>query len=192
MALQKRQRGELEFDELEYLSEIKMIEIRPKFKMDRLQLSSGAIGPFKPPFRSKVPLGLALVLKSKNKCSIVPPEWLSIESLKKRLAEEREEPTFSKMNENFMEISKMLLDKASDDIKESNIIRNLLKEIQEQRQSKIRKGIEAINDSHLQMDNLTRFEVNLIKPVFKKGFQLLNHIQKAPPSPPGMDSTNNQ
>ena len=48
---------------------------------------------------------------------------------------------------------------ASDDIVEPELTRRLLRDLREVRQAKARKGIEAIGDTHLQMDNLGLMEI---------------------------------
>lgn len=52
---------------------------------------------------------------------------------------------------------------ASDDIVEPELTRRLLRDLREVRQAKARKGIETINDTHLQMDNLGMMEINEIR-----------------------------
>lgn len=76
MALPKALQGGITPDELTFLAEEDVVEIVPLFSMSRVRLLSGTYGPFEPPRRAQVPLWLALSLKKKRKCRIVPPEWL--------------------------------------------------------------------------------------------------------------------
>lgn len=78
MALPKSLQGGLTPDELTFLAEDDTIDIVPLFSMSRVRLLAGIYGPFTPPSRATVPLWLALSLKRKNKCRIVPPEWLQV------------------------------------------------------------------------------------------------------------------
>lgn len=78
MALPKHLQAGLTPDELTFLAEDDVIDIVPLFSMSRVRLLSGIYGPFTPPSRATVPLWLALSLKRKRKCRIVPPEWLQV------------------------------------------------------------------------------------------------------------------
>jgi len=78
MALPKSLQAGLTPDELTFLAEEDVLEIVPLFSMSRVRLLSGIYGPFEPPKRASVPLWLALSLKRKRKCRIVPPEWLQV------------------------------------------------------------------------------------------------------------------
>lgn len=65
--------------ETEYIAtETTMIEIVPRLSFDRVRLLGGIYGPFRPPAKAKVPLWLAVNLRSKKKCDIVPPDWLTV------------------------------------------------------------------------------------------------------------------
>ena len=49
--------------------------------LDRRPLNQGhqgAYGPLRPPNKAKIPLWMAINLKMKKKCHIVPPDWLSV------------------------------------------------------------------------------------------------------------------
>ena len=49
--------------------------------LDRRPLNQGhqgAYGPLRPPTKAKIPLWMAMNLKMKKKCHIVPPDWLSV------------------------------------------------------------------------------------------------------------------
>lgn len=41
-------------------------------------VNQGAYGPLRPPNKAKIPLWMAINLKFKKKCHIVPPDWLSV------------------------------------------------------------------------------------------------------------------
>lgn len=78
MALPKHLQNGLTPDELTFLAEDDVIDIVPLFSMSRVRLLSGIYGPFTPPGRATVPLWLALSLKRKRKCRIVPPDWMQV------------------------------------------------------------------------------------------------------------------
>ena len=58
--------------------------------------------------RELVPLWVALILKSQDKCSIVPPKWLTVAYLKERYEDEIRKPLqFSDLPWNWLELSKI-------------------------------------------------------------------------------------
>eukprot|EP00842_Homolaphlyctis_polyrhiza_P003610 jgi/Hompol1/424/HPOL_000141-RA len=61
--------------------------------------------------QTRVPLWLALALKSKDRCTIVPPEWLSTARLEEKLSNEKTEASFSELPLHFLEIGFALLDR---------------------------------------------------------------------------------
>lgn len=82
-------------DELTFIAEEEHISIVPFFSMTKVRLLSvgphsawprvlfadatkGIYGPFTPPSAANVPLWLAISLKRKRKCRIVPPEWFTV------------------------------------------------------------------------------------------------------------------
>lgn len=63
--------------EIEYLATSSThVHIVPLTSIDKARFLSGVYGPFRPPQRTLVPLWLALTLKKKGKCYIIPPEWM--------------------------------------------------------------------------------------------------------------------
>ncbi|KAL1917304.1 uncharacterized protein VTP21DRAFT_4960 [Calcarisporiella thermophila] len=166
--------------EIEFLAENELIDILPSYKMDPLHLICGTYGPFQPPKRTQVPLWLALTLKKHQKCSIIPPEWLTIEYLEKTLEEEREHSDrFSEMPYRYMETAHLLLESATDDIQDVNEIRALLKDLREARQVKVREGMLALEPTYIQMDNLSLMEINEIRPLFAQAFNDLHRLTRS-------------
>ncbi|KAG8218559.1 hypothetical protein J3R82DRAFT_4200 [Butyriboletus roseoflavus] len=109
---------------------------------------------------------MAMNLKLKKKCHIVPPDWLVagmhavplpcqsdvicvLEFLQDRLSEETSETEFSRLPFRFAEIAKVILDVASDDVQNAEKVRSLLKDLREARQSKSRDGLSQIDNSEL-------------------------------------------
>ena len=65
--------------EMEYVASSEtLVDILPLVSLDRVRLLSGTYGPFHPPAHAVVPLWLAISLRKKRKCVIVPPEWLTV------------------------------------------------------------------------------------------------------------------
>jgi GINS complex subunit 2 len=65
------------------------------------------------------------------------------------LKEEQTQAEFSDLPRDYLEVSKVLLESASDDLSSPEKLRLVLKDIREARQSKIRQGLSAINCVHL-------------------------------------------
>ncbi|EIW82310.1 Psf2-domain-containing protein [Coniophora puteana RWD-64-598 SS2] len=166
--------------ELELIACEQLVEIVPLISMEKTAFISGAYGPLRPPSKSKVPLWMAINLKLKKKCHIVPPEWLTVDFLQERLSRETSQPQFSKLPFRFAEISKVVLDVASDDVPNADKIRSLLKDLREARQAKSREGLQQIDHSELSLPNLCSMEINEIRPVFVQSMGLLSQLVREP------------
>ncbi|KAF8288829.1 Psf2-domain-containing protein [Clavulina sp. PMI_390] len=168
--------------ELEFIAcNHESIEIVPLFQMDRIRLISGIYGPFQPPKRATVPLWLAVNLKLKAKCNIIPPDWLSPDFLKQKVKDELStEGDFTELPFRYMEIAKVLLDVASDDLPSPDRIRLHLKELREARQEKARRGLSLINHSIVDLENLCEMEINEIRPYFVRSMGIITHLHREP------------
>lgn len=165
--------------ELEMIASQQLIEIVPLIAMERTAFISGAYGPLRPPSKAKIPLWMAVNLKLKKKCHIIPPQWLSVEHLQDRLAQEVANPdAFSDLPFRFTEISKVLLDVASDDLENPDQIRTLLKDLREARQAKSREGLRHLDHSELGLTGLTSMEINEIRPFFVQSMSLLTKLAR--------------
>jgi len=105
---------------------------------------------------------------------------LFLEYLQERLSRETSNPEFSQMPFRFAEISKVLLDVASDDFQNPDKIRSLLKDIREARQAKSREGLSKLDHSELSLPNLCAMEINEIRPFFIRGMGVLTQLVKDP------------
>ncbi|KAL1407721.1 DNA replication protein psf2 [Vanrija albida] len=181
MALPKHLQAGLTPEEHTFLAEDELVDIVPRFSMSRVRLLSGTYGPFTPPSRASVPLWLALSLKRKSKCRIVPPDWLQVEKLQELLKQERSKPEeFQPLPRRFVETSKVLLDVAPDDLTNPAQIRSLLKDVREVRQAKIRIGLQSegvMRGSYLQVTNLTPIELTELKPFLVKAMGMLQGLE---------------
>lgn len=113
-----------------------------------------------------MPLWVALILKSQGKCNIVPPQWLNLIYLKDKYDEERANPMkFSDLPWNWIELSKILLAKAADDLFDPvHQLRSVLQDLKEIRQIKTRKGLKEVNESNIGLTGLSLLEINEIRP----------------------------
>jgi len=154
--------------ELEFLAEDTIITIVPSFSMKTVTFFGGKFGPFQPPAPCAVPLWLALHLKKRQKCKIVPPDWMDAELLATRLdAEKQNERTFEKLDFHYAEIASLLLNGAKDDIPNASKVQQLLKDIQDERLLKIRKGLLSITTQTeaVKLNNVAALEIMFIRPI---------------------------
>ncbi|KAL8725012.1 MAG: hypothetical protein Q9181_006570 [Wetmoreana brouardii] len=161
--------------ELAFLCEMELVTVVPRQKLEGLQLLGGPIPPLNPPYRSSLPLWLALLLKRQRRANILPPPWLSPASLDSILQLETSIPQFSDppslppssstsiptsspflpsatadaspdaLPYHWLEIGEMLLEAASDDIPESDTVRRLMRDLREVRMAKMRAGVELLD-----------------------------------------------
>ncbi|XP_020582784.1 DNA replication complex GINS protein PSF2 [Phalaenopsis equestris] len=160
--------------EVEFLAEDELVEIIPNIRMDALNMICGDFGPFFPQISAKVPIWLAVALKKRGKCSVRPPEWMSVERLTHVLEGERESPReFQQLPFHYVEISKILLEKAHDDIPDIYMVRSLIEDIRDVRFHKVEIGLEKISGrTHaVKLKNLSAMEVNIVRPFMVRALQ---------------------
>lgn len=116
--------------------------------------------------RANIPLWIALILKSQDKCNIVPPDWLTVAYLKSRYDEELAQPhRFSSLPWHWLETSKILLARASDDLSDlTSQLKLIIQDLREVRLVKSRKGLRELNESNIQLDGLSLLEINELRP----------------------------
>ncbi|GMH04273.1 hypothetical protein Nepgr_006112 [Nepenthes gracilis] len=160
--------------EMEFLAEDEMVEIVPNMRMEPLNLISGDYGPFRPQIPASVPYWLAVALKKRGKCTIRPPEWMSVETLTRILEAERDSPReFQPLPFHYVEISKLLFDHARDDIPDIYMVRSLIEDIRDVRFHKVETGLETISArTHaVKLKNLSAMEVNIVRPFVVRTLQ---------------------
>ncbi|KAJ8343755.1 hypothetical protein SKAU_G00310840 [Synaphobranchus kaupii] len=150
--------------EVEFLSEKEIVTIIPNFSLDKIYLIGGDLGPFNPGLPVEVPVWLALNLKQRQKCRIVPPDWMDVVKLEEIRDQERKEETFAPIpSPYYMELTKLLLNHASDNIPKADEIRTLVKDIWDTRVAKLRLSADSfisLQEAHAKLDNLTLMEIN--------------------------------
>ncbi|XP_063169010.1 DNA replication complex GINS protein PSF2 [Candoia aspera] len=169
----------MEAAEVEFLAEREMVTIIPNFSLDRIYLIGGELGPFNPGLPVEVPLWLAVNLKQRQKCRLVPPEWMDVEKLEQIRDQERKEDTFTPMpNPFYMELTKLLLNYAADNIPKADEIRTLVKDMWDTRMAKLRVSADSFvrrREAHARLDNLTLMEINTTGAFLT---QALDHMYK--------------
>lgn len=150
--------------EVEFLAEKELVTIIPNFSLDKIYLIGGELGPFDPGLPVDVPLWLAVSLKQRQKCRLLPPPWMDIEKLEKIRDHERKEETFTPVpSPYYMELTKLLLTHASDNIPKADTIRTLIKDLWDTRMAKLRVSADSFvqhQEAHAKLDNLTLMEIN--------------------------------
>ncbi|KAM4721404.1 DNA replication complex GINS protein PSF2 [Rhinophrynus dorsalis] len=169
----------MDTSEVEFLAEKELVTIIPNFRLDKVYLIGGDLGPFNPGLPVEVPLWLAINLKQRQKCRIVPPEWMDVEKLEAIRDQERREETFTPVpSPHYMELTKLLLNHASDNIPKADEIRTLVKDTWDTRIAKLRLSADSFvreQEAHAKLDNLTLMEINTIGNFFTES---LNHMYK--------------
>ncbi|CAG2054563.1 unnamed protein product [Timema podura] len=114
--------------EVEFLAEKEMVSIIPNFNFDRIFLISGEIGPFRAGLPVKVPIWMAINLRQRQKCRIIPPDWMDVDKLLEVKEIESQSRFFTKMpSEHYMVEARLLLGAAAEDITRTDEIRTVLK-----------------------------------------------------------------
>ncbi|TIA87244.1 hypothetical protein E3P99_03279 [Wallemia hederae] len=152
------------------------VEIVPNFSMGQIRLLSGIWGPFRPPAKAKVPLWLALDLKRRKRCAVVPPEWLTVDHLQEKLKDETSDGQYADLPFRYLEISKAIIEVAGDDLDNAAVIRSLLMDIRQARQTKSREGVLKMNDTGMAMTGISQLEINELRPFFVQSFGVMRKL----------------
>lgn len=115
---------------------------------------------------TEIVIWMALLLKQQNKCSIIAPQWLTKKELDKSIQYEKKyTDRFSSLPWNWLVLSQLLFKRAADDFYDPvHELRSRIQDLREIRQSKVLEGLKHLNESHLQLDNLSLLEVNELRP----------------------------
>ena len=91
-----------------------------------------------------VPLWLALFLKKRHKCRLVPPPWMDPSALDMKLQEERAIPSLSLMDFHYIEIAGLILASAREDIPHKTQVRKAIEDLFTLRMSKLKCGLKGL------------------------------------------------
>ncbi|KAM1020014.1 hypothetical protein ACFX13_042065 [Malus domestica] len=181
-------------EEVEFMAEDEMVEIVPNMRMDPLNMLCGDFGPFHPQMKTQVPLWLAIAMKKRGKCTIQPPEWMSIENLTRILEAERDsQAAFQVLPFHYVEISSLLFEYAPGDIPDMYMVRSLINDIKDVRFHKVESSLESFEEAHssaVMVKDLSAMEVNLVRPFVGRALQAFykHGSPELVPNPDGMST----
>ncbi|XP_037093334.1 DNA replication complex GINS protein PSF2-like [Pollicipes pollicipes] len=169
-------------DEMEFLAEGGTLNIIPNFQQDRLYLIGGDVGPFRPALPITVPVWLAVNLRQRSKCRIVPPDWMDVARLQEKKEEEKNSAHFTPMpSDHYMEVTQLMIDVAPGDLPRADEIRTIIKDIWDIRVAKLRSSVDAFlksNSSYAKLDHLTLLELNTVRPFLNHSLDQLYRVKK--------------
>ncbi|XP_018027598.1 probable DNA replication complex GINS protein PSF2 [Hyalella azteca] len=173
----------MEAVEEEFLAEREHVQIIPNFSHDKLYLIAGDVGPFVAGIPCSVPLWLAVNLRQRGKCRLLPPAWMEAEALAAKKEEEMQTKVFTKMgSENYMAVAQLLLTTAPHDVPNAHLVRTLIKDIWDLRIAKLRSSVaEFIKQSgrHARLHHLTPMELHSVRPILPSALDQLLRLGAA-------------
>ncbi|XP_035709665.1 DNA replication complex GINS protein PSF2 isoform X1 [Folsomia candida] len=168
--------------ELEFLAEKEIVEIVPKFTLDTICLMEGNLGPFRAGLPVRVPLWVALDFRRRERCTLVPPDWMNIQALEAIKKEEKTNELFTKMpNEHYMAVTVVICRSCSQDIPDSDRVQVLVKDIWDNRIAKIRTAIDSFiktGSSFAKVNNLTQMEIANVRPFFPHALEQIHRMRQ--------------
>jgi len=126
--------------EIEFISEFELVEIVPLEPIPLLKTIYGNYGPYKPPFKSKIPLWIAKFLLKKSKIQIL--SLISEKDLSEALEQEKTSDSFSALDFYWIENCKL---------SQNPDVSALVQDIWEIRDRKIQSGLLSLDSSYLQV-----------------------------------------
>ncbi|VDM43758.1 unnamed protein product [Toxocara canis] len=144
-----------------------IFKIKPNFNEDQLHLVCGDIGPFEAGMPISVPIWMAVNLKKRHKCEIIPPEWLTVDELKRMITVETESIGFAPIPKYFLEIAHIVIRNAKDDVVDGDQLKIYVQDLWDKRVAKMQtstlKFLSQYESCHARMDNITQMEISYAK-----------------------------
>ncbi|XP_065174722.1 DNA replication complex GINS protein PSF2-like [Sycon ciliatum] len=167
--------------EVEFLAEKELVFILPNFRLERLYLISGDVGPLQPNIQIEVPLWLAMHLKQRQKCRLQPPSWMQVDELEKLKRTEAEADTFQPPPSPFYrEIMQAFLSCAADDVPDADAVQALVQDLWDLRSAKLRRSIATMvreQATRAALNNMTLMEINACRPFLKEALDQLHSLR---------------
>jgi GINS complex subunit 2 len=118
-------------------------------------LSRESVGPFTAGISVTVPLWMALLFQERHLCTIVPPSWMTVESLKSILVDEQTLQTFStKLPYYYLDIARALTT-----VQDKDSVLLLLNDISTVRMDKIRTNLHSLSEELASTTTLPMIDV---------------------------------
>lgn len=160
--------------ESEYLAEETIVTIVSNVNHPTFRFISGNYGPLESGMPCKVPLWLAITLRKRGKCTIKQPSWLNIDHLENAVNHERNQRVLSDLPFFYVEIAKLLLHNAIEDIDQPDKVASLIQDLENIRMDRIRIGVGSIAEAVLQnqsvistsLNNVASIEINAVRDFF--------------------------
>lgn len=146
-------------EELTNLSLQFQVEIEPFTTIPPIKLLTFDFKGCMPLKTSRVPLYLALHLKSSNLCEIIPPRYVSKEFIKEVIEREKTNSNFVELPEYFFEHNKLFMNED---------IESLICDLRSIRNEKIRKGLSSLDGKALYITGLSKWEYNEYKEIIRR------------------------
>ncbi|VDM56607.1 unnamed protein product [Angiostrongylus costaricensis] len=145
-----------------------LFQIIPRRNEPVIHLVCGDVGPLEAGVPVNVPLWLAIDLRRKQQCEIVPPHWFCLEELKRIVAMEGDTVGLSRLPSYIFEISNILVRAAKEDIVNGDQIKVLMQDLWDKREAKLRtsslKLLSQHTHAHVRLDAVQPLEVTSIRP----------------------------
>ena len=124
---------------IEFQAENDLIKIVPNFTGPTLYLFQCDVGPFKAGIPLSVPLWLALSLRQRQKCRIIQPDWMTVDTLEEAKDGEKQAAIFTELPDPYLFVkAQLIMDVGNSDLTRADEVRTIIKDIWDIRQSKLR------------------------------------------------------
>jgi len=172
----------------QFEAEEELISIVPRLSLPRLHLLRGDFGPFEPSETVEVPIWFAMMLRQRQSCSIVCPQWLKVATIQEFVRNEKSIQGFQPLPSfHFMEIAAILLEIAESDVvgagNDPSILRATLEELWGCRGNKLRDGMIMVAKAETLVSvetlNLTAMEVNKVRDFLCESVGQLQELNRA-------------
>ena len=188
-----------------FLAGDEMVRIVPSFELQEEELLTlnKKVGPWTAGIPTMVPLWLAILLRKRSLCRIELPHWMSIDSLKSVLTEERNpHSSFStSLPLRYMELSHSILSSSPEQQQQQQQqpIRVLLEDITTVRMDKIRSNVHTMSNTQfisskpmdiITVNGIASHEIQTMKPFLSKAFSHHLHLSLPPTTTTTTSTTN--
>ena len=113
---------------IEFQSENDLIDIVPNFTAPTLSLLQCDVGPFKAGQPLSVPFWLGSSLRKRQKCRIIQPNWMSVDTLEEVKEAEKQSAIFTELPDPHMFVKAQLItDVGNDDLTRTDEVRTAIK-----------------------------------------------------------------